>query len=44
VTVRVVFDHRVLDAMTLARALGRLEEILNGPIADELRGGAVAQA
>jgi len=40
VTVRVIFDHRVLDAMTVARALRRLEEILNGPIADELRGGA----
>ena len=38
VTVRAVFDHRVLDAMTMARALGRLEQILNGPVADELRG------
>jgi hypothetical protein len=36
VAVRAVFDHRVLDAMTMARALGRLEEVLNGPIAREL--------
>jgi hypothetical protein len=28
----------VLDAMTMARALSRLEQILNGPVADELRG------
>jgi hypothetical protein len=40
VAVRAVFDHRVLDAMTMARALNRLEDVLNGPIADELRGGA----
>ena len=36
VMVRVIFDHRVLDAATVARALTRLEEVLNGPIADEL--------
>lgn len=41
VAVRIVFDHRVLDAMTLARALGRLEQVLEGPIADELRAAAV---
>ena len=39
VTVRIVFDHRVLDAMTAARALERLEAILNGSVADELRAG-----
>ena len=42
VTLRVIFDHRVLDAMTMARALDRLEQVLNGPIADELRGSKSA--
>lgn len=37
VSVRIVFDHRVMDAMTLARAFKRLEQVLNGPITDELR-------
>jgi hypothetical protein len=37
VAVRVIFDHRVMDAATVARALKRLEEMLNGTIADELR-------
>ena len=36
--VRIIFDHRVIDGATVARALMRLEEILNGPIAEELRG------
>lgn len=36
VVVRAVFDHRVLDAMTMARALRRLEESLNGSIHEEL--------
>jgi hypothetical protein len=40
VTVRVIFDHRVLDAATVGRALQRLEEVLNGPILEELRSGA----
>lgn len=31
------WDHRVFDAATAGRALTRFEEILNGPIADELR-------
>jgi hypothetical protein len=34
--VRLVFDHRVLDGATVARALVRLEETLNGPVAGEL--------
>ncbi|MCI0464773.1 MAG: 2-oxo acid dehydrogenase subunit E2 [Gemmataceae bacterium] len=38
VTVRLVYDHRVLDGSTVARALADLEGVLNGPIADELRG------
>lgn len=35
--VRLVYDHRVLDGATVARALARLEEELNGAICDELR-------
>jgi len=30
------WDHRVMDGVVIARALARLEDILNGPIADEL--------
>ncbi len=37
VDVRVVYDHRVMDGATVARALRRLEEVLTGPITDELR-------
>ncbi|MBI3435760.1 MAG: hypothetical protein HY056_11890 [Proteobacteria bacterium] len=36
--VRLIFDHRVYDGMLAARALARLEEILNGPVREELRG------
>jgi hypothetical protein len=44
VDVRVVYDHRVMDGATVARALARLDEVLSGPIADELRGLATTQA
>lgn len=37
VDVRVVYDHRVMDGATVARALTRLEAVLAGPIAEELR-------
>ena len=37
VDVRVVYDHRVMDGAIVARALARLEEVLTGPIMDELR-------
>ncbi|HZP79718.1 MAG TPA: hypothetical protein VFB45_26530 [Pseudolabrys sp.] len=37
VMVRVIYDHRVLDGGTIARALTRLEEVLNGPVLEELR-------
>lgn len=37
VNVRVVYDHRVLDGATVARALARLEEVLNTDIVEELR-------
>ena len=35
--VPITWDHRVFDAATAGRILARLEEVLNGPIADELR-------
>lgn len=44
VSVRVVYDHRVMDGSTVARALGRLEEVLNQQIYAELQGLADAQA
>jgi hypothetical protein len=37
VRVRVVYDHRVLDGATVARALARLEAELTGAILEELR-------
>ena len=37
VDVRVVYDQRVVDEATVAGVLTRLEQVLNGPIADELR-------
>lgn len=36
VPVRVVYDHRVMDGATVARALARLEEVLNADIVAEL--------
>jgi hypothetical protein len=42
VDVRVVYDHRVMDGATVARALRRLEEVLTGPITEELRAAAAA--
>jgi pyruvate/2-oxoglutarate dehydrogenase complex dihydrolipoamide acyltransferase (E2) component len=35
--VRVIYDHRVMDGATVARALARLEHVLNHQIAAELR-------
>jgi hypothetical protein len=37
VPVRIVYDHRVLDGSTVARALATLENVLNGEVLDELR-------
>jgi hypothetical protein len=37
VTVRIVYDHRVMDGATVARALTRLEEVLNTRIVEELK-------
>jgi hypothetical protein len=44
IDVRIIYDHRVMDGTTVARALARMEEVLNGQILDELRGlrGAAA--
>ena len=45
VTVRVIYDHRVVNGATVARALARLEEILNTTLVEEIRSQAVrAQA
>jgi hypothetical protein len=38
VDVRLIYDHRVLDGSTVARALVRLEELLNTTICAELSG------
>ena len=37
VPMRYMVDHRLFDGIVMARALARLEEILNGPIVEELR-------
>ena len=44
VNVRILYDHRVMDGATVARALKRLEAILNGPVADEVHSLARAAA
>lgn len=44
VTVRIVYDHRVMDGATVARALARLETVLNDDIARELRDLATASS
>jgi hypothetical protein len=40
VDVRIIYDHRVMDGATVARVLARLEEVLTGPVLEELRGAA----
>jgi hypothetical protein len=37
VNVRIIYDHRVMDGATVARALARLEVILTTVVADELK-------
>jgi pyruvate/2-oxoglutarate dehydrogenase complex dihydrolipoamide acyltransferase (E2) component len=44
VTLKVIYDHRVMDGRAVARVLVRLEEVLNGAVLDELRGLAFAAA
>ena len=41
--VRIVYDHRVLDGVTVARALHRLEEVLEDEVKEELRQLAARQ-
>lgn len=43
VTVRVIYDHRAMDGSTVARALLRLDEVLNRDILAELRTLAAAE-
>lgn len=43
VMVRIIYDHRVMDGATVARALALLEEILNHDIRAELLGMATAR-
>ncbi len=40
--VRLIYDHRVLDGANVARALARLEDVLNTTICAELRAEQVA--
>lgn len=37
---RLVYDHRVMDGAAVARALARLEEVLNTTIRNELLAAA----
>jgi len=39
VTVKLIYDHRVLDGAYIARRLRDIEEVLNGPILAELQSG-----
>jgi hypothetical protein len=39
VLVRLFYDHRIMDGVVPAEALQELEQNLNGPILEELRGG-----
>jgi hypothetical protein len=42
VDVRLIYDHRVLDGATVARALARLEQVLNTVIRKELEASGLA--
>jgi hypothetical protein len=42
IDVRGIFDHRVLDGLPMARALVRLDEVLNNEILNEIRTGAAS--
>jgi len=43
VTVRIHYDHRVLDGANVARALVKFEEILNGAVTDEVKAFSVSE-
>ena len=40
VAVRIIYDHRVMDGSTVARALACLQDVLSGEMLAELRGAA----
>lgn len=42
--VRLIYDHRVMDGATVARALSRLEEVLNTSLREELSTAIAARA
>jgi hypothetical protein len=44
VTVRIHYDHRVMDGANVARALERFEKILNSQVVDEVRSLAQNEA
>jgi len=43
VMVKLIYDHRVLDGAYVARRLRDIEDVLHGPILEELRDGAGAE-
>ena len=43
VVVKLIYDHRVLDGAYIARRLGDIEDVLKGPVRDELRNDAQRQ-
>jgi hypothetical protein len=43
VDVRIIYDHRVLDGATVARALARMEELLNATVCNEVTWPRLAQ-
>lgn len=42
VNVKIIYDHRALDGAYVARRLGDIERVMNGPILDELNQRSVA--
>ncbi len=44
VVVKLIYDHRVLDGSFIARRLRDIEDVLNGPILEELSGSSTATA
>ena len=44
VLVRIVYDHRVLDGLTIARTLAFMEEVLHQDVVQELRDGVPGRA
>jgi hypothetical protein len=44
VTVRIIYDHRVMDGATVARGLGLLDDVLNNDICQELSALSTTEA